>query len=419
MSTEYFEVNGLKVANVKNDSEIAFIGIAALAGSNYECPDNSGIAHYIEHCHFKATKTRHWKQINEEFARLGASQNAYTSNTEVLYYATCPKENVGKTINLLADMFFNSTFPEDEIEKERNVIVEEKKMYDDNPKDYFSEMLGEEFFTWSMGHRTIGTFETINSINRKQMIDYLHDKMSLENIVFICSGDIDTNDLKACLKKNIPASHPYLRHTELNTVVNNDALWNLDVINKPNKIKFMLEKEDISQSSAVMIINGLPNNDKYAHHAAVIRESLGGGFYSLLFEKIREKLGLCYSVGMYDQSMSYPDNKIMALYGHLSPNNVDLFIEECEKVLKNLIKNGLDKNLFQCAKTDYLSSILRQTETSSGKALFLTKRLLVLKEGCIEDVLMKIRDVKLKDCNNIIERLLDVPYNWAVMNPKK
>jgi len=419
MSTEIFEVNGVKIANIKSDSEISFFGIAVLAGSNYESPNIAGIAHVIEHMAFKGTSSRSWQQINSEFARFGISQNAYTSSSEVLYFASCPKENIGKTINLLIDMFFNSTFPNDEIEKERNVIIEEKKMYDDDPKASFNEVLGEQFFTWSMGHRTIGTFDTIKSINRRQMMDYLRDKISLENIVFICSGDIETEDLKKYLKKNIPSSHPYLKHTKLNEVADNDKLWNIDVIGKKSKIKFIMEKENITQSVVTMMINCLPNDDKYSQHASIIREACGGGMYSYLYENVREKLGLCYSVGMYEASMSYPDNKVMALYGFLSPNNVNLFIEECEKVLKKVIKNGLDEKIFECAKADYLSSILRQTETSTGKAMFLTKRLLYYKEGNLEDVIKKIRAVKLKDCNKIIDELLDVPYNWAVMNPKK
>lgn len=419
MSTEMFEINGVKIANIKSDSQIAFFGIACLAGSNYETPELSGAGHFSEHVFFKGSSTRNWKQINEEFAKLGVAQNAYTSSSEILYFASCPKENIAKVINLITDMFFNSTFPNDEIEKERNVILEEKKMYDDDPKASFQEVLGEQFFTWSMGHRTIGTEDTIKSINREQMMGYLKDKISLENMVFICSGDIDTDDLKKYLKKNIPSSHPYLRHTALNTVENNDNLWNLDVINKPSKIKFTMERENITQASAMMMINTLPNNHKYSHAASIVREAIGGAMYSLLFENIREKLGLCYSVGMYESYMSYPDNKIQALYGYMSPENVDLFIEECEKVLRKVIKNGLDKNLFECAKSDYLASTLRQVETSTGKAMYLTKKLLYYKEGCIEDPLMKIRGVKLKDCNKIIEQMLDVPYNWAVMLPKK
>lgn len=419
MSTEIFEINGVKIANIKSDSEIAFFGTVVLAGSNYETPEVSGISHYIEHMHFKGSKTRNWQQISEEFAKLGVSQNAYTSSDNILYYATCPKENIVKVINLMTDMFFNSTLPEDEIEKERNVIIEEKKMYDDDPKEAFNSALGEEFFVWALGHPTIGTFETIKSINRSQMIEYLRSKTSLENMVFICSGNIDTKDLKKCLKKNIPSSHPYLRSCGSNDVWLSDELWRQEVIDNPNKIKFVMEKENITQSSVQMLINGLPYTDKYHHHASIVREACGGGIYSFLFSKIRQEMGLCYAVGMHDIAMSYPNRKIMSLYGYLSPNNVDLFIEECEKVLKKMIKNGLDKNIFECAKTDYLSSALRATETSTGKAMFLANKLLIFKEGNIEDVIAKIRAVKINDCNKIVEQILDVPYNWAVMNPKK
>jgi predicted Zn-dependent peptidase len=152
---------------------------------------------------------------------------------------------------------------------------------------------------------------------------------------------------------------------------------------------------------------------------AVLYKAAGGGMYSMLFQKIREELGLCYSVGMYGNALSYPDRRIASLYGYTSPENVDLFIEESEKVLKDIMKNGIDQNIFECAKTDYLASVLRHTETSVGKAMYLVNKLLVNKKGNIEDTIQNIRNVKIEDCNMLAEKLLNQQYNWAVMNPKK
>ena len=152
---DIFNVNGLRVANIFSNSDIAFFGIAVLGGSNYETPEVAGISHFSEHIFFKGTKKRNWNKINQEFAKLGANNNAYTSNVEVLYHATCPKENIPAIIDLMTDMFFNSTFPKAEIEKERQVIKEEKKMYQDNPQYAFNSIMGEKFFQWEVGHDTI------------------------------------------------------------------------------------------------------------------------------------------------------------------------------------------------------------------------------------------------------------------------
>jgi predicted Zn-dependent peptidase len=417
MTTEIFKTNnGITVANIKNESSMALFGIVVLAGSNYETPEVAGIGHYVEHVGFKGSEKRNWKQINEEFAKMGSSPNAYTSNSEIFYHSACPKESIPQAIELMSDLFFNSTIPVEEMEKERNVIIEEKKMYEDDPKGAFTIMLGEKFFQWNIGHDVIGTFDSIKSITRQQILDYKKDKTSLDNFVFICSGNIDSKDLKKYIEDNTPKEHIYLRSVGTNDLAG--GMWT-DIINKEDKVKFLLEKENITQSMVYMMMPALSADDSMYYSEAVLYKACGGGMYSRLFSKIREELGLCYSVGMYGQSLSYPDRRIANLYGYTSPENVDLFIEESEKVLKEVMKNGLDQNIFECAKTDYLASVLRHTETSVGKAMYLVNKLLVNKKGNIEDIVKGIREVKIENCNKLAEKLLNQQYNWAVMNPKK
>jgi len=416
MSLEMLDINGIKVANIKNQSGIAFFGIAVLAGSNYETPEIAGISHFAEHLFFKGTKSRNWKQINEEFAKLGVMNNAYTSNTEVLYHATCPKENLEKVIALMMDMFFNSTVPKEEMEKERNVIMEEKKMYEDDPKTAFSNAIGKNMFHWKIGHDTIGTFETIRDISRENVLQYLKDKTTLENMVFICAGDVDSADLKRYIGNNLPSQHPYLRSSGSMNDVGCDHVWS-DAITKSDKVKFLMERDNITQSSVYMMINALPAGHPLYYVEAVLYEALGGGMYSRLFSRIREELGLCYAVGMFTMPLDYPSHRIGNLYGYVSPENVEKFMIESEKVLQDVIKNGLDKDIFECAKTDYLASLLRQTETSLGKAMYASKKLLIYKKASLEDTIEKIRSVTREECNELAGKILNVQYNWAVMNP--
>ena len=177
MGTDFFEVNGIKVANIHNDSDIALFGIGVEVGSKYEKPEIAGISHFAEHMFFKGTEKRDWRQINAEFAKLGVSNNAYTSNNEVFYHTTCPKSNIESVIDLMLDMFFNSTIPEEELEKERGVIAEEKKMYDDDHRSAFQDAIGNNLMVWDKGHATIGTFETIANIKREQFIKFLDLKV--------------------------------------------------------------------------------------------------------------------------------------------------------------------------------------------------------------------------------------------------
>ena len=415
---DMFKVRGINVANIHNQSGIAFFGIAVLAGSNYETPEVAGCSHYGEHMYFKQTTTRNWKQINEEFAKLGISNNAYTSNTEVMYHATCPKENLEKTIALMSDLFFNSTIPVDEMEKERMVIAEEKKMYDDDPSSAFNSAMSESLFSWNVGHDTIGTFDTIKSITRDQIIKYLNSKTNLDNFVFICAGNIDSKDLANYIEKNIPKKHNYLKKGKGLNSIDTSHIWNKNVLKNPNKIKFLMERANMTQSNVQMMFDSLPDGDKLRHAETILFKACGGGMFSKLFARIREELGLCYAVGMFSQVVSYPDIKIATLYGLTSPENVDKFMLESEKILKDVRINGLDDNIFECAKTDYLSSVYRQIETSEGKARFLTKKLLVYKTASIEDIINDIKAVTKDDCHKVAKKLFKQEFRWAVMNPK-
>jgi len=256
MSIDRFKVNGIEVVNINNDSEIAFLGVAMIAGSNYETEPIAGISHYIEHMFFKGTEKRNWSQIADDFAKLGVAPNAYTNNTEVLYHMTCPLENVEPTAEILLDMLFNSTFPEEEIEKERAVILEEKKMYDDNPKYAFAQETSEKFFAWDKGHNIIGTDETISSISRDDMVAYLDKRCNLGNFIFICCGNVDSEDLRTYIGRNTLLIHPYLVEGEMNKV--SGDFWNESFMaNNPQSLKLKIERENISQANAGMIIKGL------------------------------------------------------------------------------------------------------------------------------------------------------------------
>ena len=415
MGTDFFDVNGIKVANIHNDSDIALFGIAVQAGSNYETPEIAGISHFAEHMFFKGTERRDWRQINSEFAKLGVNNNAYTSNNEVFYHTTCPKDNIEAVIDLMMDMFFHSTIPEEELEKERGVIAEEKKMYDDDHRAAFYDAVGDNLIVWDKGHSIIGTFDTIASIKREQFIKFLEEKTNLGNLLFICSGDIDSDKLKGYLSERVPSEHPFIT-SGLRNHVSMD-LWS-DAVNKPDKMKLVFERENITQANISMLGRGLSVEDNCFVSSSILYKAIGGGMYSKLFTRIREELGLCYSTGMGSHAMSYPHCVMSDLYGYIDPKNVDVFMEEAEKILDDVIKNGIDEDLFQCAKIDYLAQIMRQTETSFGKAQFMLKRYLAGKGGSVDDRISIIKDVKRETCNELAEALL-TERNWAVMIPKE
>jgi predicted Zn-dependent peptidase len=363
---------------------------------------------------FKGTEKRNWKQINSEFAKLGVSNNAYTSNNEVFYHTTCPKTNIEGVIDLMLDMFFNSTIPEEELEKERGVIAEEKKMYDDDHRDAFQTAIGNNLIVWDKGHAVIGTFETIESIKREQFVKFLEEKTNLGNLIFVCSGNVPTEKLKEYISKRVPKEHPFITPGSRNEV--SLDLWS-DEVNKPDKIKLVFERDNITQTNISMLSRGLSIEDDCFNDSVVLYKAIGGGMYSKLFTRIREELGLCYATGMYSHGIAYPHVVISDLYGYIDPKNIDLFMEESEKILDDIIKNGLDEDIFECAKIDYLATVMRQTENSFGKAQYMVKRYLAGKQDSVDDRIKVASKVKRETCNLLAEQLL-TERNWAVMIPK-
>jgi len=415
MSIEYFKVNGVTVANIKNSSDISLFGFAMLAGAAYETKDIAGIAHFAEHLFFKGTKTRNVQQINKEFARLGVERNAYTGNNEVFYHTTCIKDNIPSVIELMMDMLFNATMPEEELEIERKVIIEEKKAAEDDPKLCFCNDTLNKICSWNIGHEILGSFKTINSIQKSDIVKYLDDKINLENLIFVHSGNIDSEDLKKYISSYMPSEHSFLKQGSKNILKGNE-FWS-DLVKSTDKIKYTVERENITQASLDMYIRGLSRKDVLFHDMMILCRALGGGMYSLLWNKIRDELGLCYNIGMIDYVLDFPDKVMLNLYGYSSPENVPLFIEASEEVLNGVKKNGIDKDLFECAKIDYTSLIYRKTETSSSKAMFMVKNCLVDKKGDVEGSLNLIDKVTLDRVNGLASKLLDAPYNWAVMVP--
>ena len=417
MEIDIFEINGVKVANIYNNSSIGFLGIFCLNGYIFENKDSYGVAHFVEHCMFSGTKTRTWKDINQGFAKIGAKSNAYTSSDEVCYHVTTANEHFKQSAEILMDVFFNSTYDPKEIEKERKVILEEKKMYDDDPSSAFSTECG-KFLHPSYGHNAIGTEENIRSINRSEIVTYLRNSLGQKNIMVVYCGNVPSDEIKTTLEKLIPVRHDFTKRDKLRNS-NDNILWNPEFENT-DKIKLIYERENIEQAQILGFMNGLSMLDLLKFEEMVIMCCLGGGEYSMLYERIREELGLCYSVGAGSDVLYYPDVAIGKIYGMIDAKNISKFIGETEKIFETMKTDGINPDIFECAKNSLVSSVLMSVETSRGKGSFLTKRVFYNKPITIEDYVNKIRAVTLDSCNAFAKTMLDASkIKWAVMVNKK
>jgi len=410
------KIDNINVYHIPHTSKLVTFGIATINGSNFENKENAGISHFAEHMFFKGTPTRTWKDINYEFARNGASNNAFTCNTEVFYYASCPIYNVNNIVNLMMDMFFNSLYPKDELEKERNVIIEEKKSYVDDPNSYFAESIGENLLCWQLGHPTIGEFETINKISQESLLKYLCDTINYNNLAFVCCGDINFDSLCSCIRDNLPKNgHPFLKFGNKNEV--GPVFWK-DGVKKENNIGLRLSKEGAQQAHVGKVFKGISLLDSRFAQISVVLRAVGGGSYSMLYERIREELGLCYSIYLTHFTLAFPNSIAYHIGGETSTENVDLFIEESEKIIKEVAKNGISSNLFECSKNSLLSALLSASETTMGTMSFMLEKMLFDNFVTMDEKIEAIKNVSLEDCNKISEEIFSSDGVWAVMTEK-
>jgi predicted Zn-dependent peptidase len=398
--TNVFNVNGVRVLHIKNSSPVSFVGIAVKNGSNYEKPHQEGLSHFCEHMFFKGTEKRNYEQINQEFALIGADPNAYTSNTFVMYHLTLPKKNVSKAFDLLSDMFFNSQFEQSEIEKEKTVINEEINMYDDNPICWFSDYVGKTVFNRSIGHPVIGNKNVVNSVTSKKIKAYLNSTINIRNIMVVIAGNHTEKELAKIISDNLPVNHEYLKGGSINAY--NGKMWK-------NGLDFsqpiFVENVNASQGAANIIYPYYPDGHKSHLVSKVLINVIGGGMYSYMFNEIREKLGLAYATGAYRYEMEYGKIDALSLYAYLDSKNIDLFFDSVDKMFNMISKEGIDKNIFKCAKMSLISNVAKNSETSEGLAR--NYKAFFEGESDMNDKLKQIEKIKIEDCNILLKETIE------------
>ena len=290
-------------------------------------------------------------------------------------------------------------------------------MYDDDHTSFFYENIGNKMFVEEKGHLTIGNVKTIKSIARDDIIGYLNKNYCYENMLFVFCGTTKTDKIIEYIKSILPDKHFSLKHGIKNICDN--KLWNNDFAKlNAKKIKLVVKRDKITQSQIGLPLFGLGANDDLYLAQTILFKCIGGGMYSILFSRIREELGLCYSVGCGVTSMAYPNCMLPMVHGNTSQKNIDLFIEECENEFGKIKRDGLVKKNFECAKTDLLSQTFRNTETSAGMAGTVVKALLFDKNKTVADIVKKIEKTTIEDCNEVAGQVLNQSYNWATMIPK-
>ncbi|WP_449540057.1 M16 family metallopeptidase [Ferdinandcohnia sp. Marseille-Q9671] len=403
MIKKYTCQNGVRIVleNIPTVRSVA-IGVWIGTGSRNETPENNGISHFLEHMFFKGTKTRTAREIAESFDSIGGQVNAFTSKEYTCYYAKVLDEHANYALDVLADMFFHSTFDEEELKKEKNVVLEEIKMYEDTPDDIVHDLLSKATYeNHPLGYPILGTEETLETFNGDMLRQYMNESYIPENVVISIAGNID--------------------ETFISKVENHFGSYSTNHINKSiekpsfhtNKIT---RKKETEQAHLCLGFNGLQIGDKNVYDLIVLNNILGGGMSSRLFQDVREQKGLAYSVFSYHSS--YKDTGMLTVYGGTGSKQLNLLFETIQETLVKLKQEGITEKELKNSKEQMKGSLMLSLESTNSRMSRNGKNELLLKRHkSLDEIIDEINEVTENSVNDMSKQIFTNDFSLALIGP--
>lgn len=399
--------NGLRLIVNSMDAMMSVsVGFLVGAGSCLEDANNNGISHFIEHTTFKGTDKMTSFQISSAFDDIGAQVNAFTSKETTCYYVKSTTGELEKSFELLSDMFLNSTYKSDELNKEKGVVVEEINMCLDTPEELCLDALSESYFgKQGLGRTILGSVKNVKRFKKDDIDKYRKRFYNADNIVVSFAGKISFEAACGLVEKYFM---PYV------SAAKSDEFLCGETENKYGRIK--LEK-DIEQVHLALAFGGVEYDSPETDAMSVINNVAGGGMSSRLFQKIREELGLCYTV--YTYPSCYLKTGTFAVYAGVNPKSAEKAYRAILDVLNDLKKNGVTEDEFARGKAQMISSFAFGQESTSSQMLLYGKYL--LNTGKVFDIDAKLSAVNalgIGEVNKLLSKLDFSLYSAAVVGKK-
>ena len=388
--------NGLKVITKNNpNSKICTIGYIIKSGSYHENDNERGMAHVVEHMMFKGTIHRDYKQINHDIESVGGYLNACTSFEYTKYYCSMPKEQWQVGLDVMSDLIFNHTIPEDELKKELEVIKEEIYMYNDDPGSYVCDQLYRKMFKKYPNRQSIaGTGESVGKFTRDGVLNFIERNYFPENMVLLAVGNVDHEKIVEFVNKYID---------NLNIQFNSYQVeYEPFVPYKMNGKIYKFKKRDVSQTHLQFGFFG----PGYKHEDTValdlLTTILGGNSSSVLYNKIREEKGLAYTVSVGIDML--PD--VSLILGYAGLNSKSDVIPDIEHVIFN-IKDQLTEEKLEAAKRYSIGTSEMALEKTSAIHDYLTSKIVNNDTKTLEDDIADIEKVTLDDLKRVADKYLN------------
>lgn len=394
--------NGLQIATDRIETvDTVSLGIWVDIGTRHEPAEINGVAHFLEHMAFKGTERRSALAIAEEIEAVGGHLNAYTSRESTAYYAKVLKEDVQLALDILADILQHSTFEPEELERERTVILQEIGQANDTPDDIIFDHFQEcAFPDQAMGRPVLGRPDIIRRLGRAEVTGYLRDHYGARGMVLAAAGNLDHDRLVKLADKllsDMPAERPAT--TEPARYAGGDRR----------------EERDLEQLHLVLGFPGLTLDDPDFYAGSVLTTAFGGGMSSRLFQEIREKRGLVYTIHCFGHS--YRDGGLFGIYaGTGEKEAADLVPALCEEARK--LEDGLSSVELARAKTQLKAGLLMSLESTSTRCEQLAQHLLI--HGTPfdpADIVRRIEAVDDAAIRRVVERWRAGPPTLTALGP--
>ncbi|HMC68543.1 MAG TPA: pitrilysin family protein [Mycobacteriales bacterium] len=401
---------GLRVISesVPGVRSVAF-GVWVGVGSRDETGSLAGASHYLEHLLFKGTRKRDALAIAAELEAVGGEINAFTAKEYTCYYARVLDVDTPLAVDVICDMVTSSVLASHEVENERGVILEEIAMHDDDPGDAVHDVFAD--IVWpdtSLGRPVLGTVDSITSISRTAIAGYYRRRYRPENLVIAAAGNLDHRTLVRLVRKAFEGidvdadASPARPRVGGRTPAFTPASA---VLTRPTE-----------QANLVLGLPGLRRLDERRFALGVLNSAFGGGMSSRLFQEVREKRGLAYSV--YSFTSHYADTGIFGVYAGCHPQRARDVLELCREQLAMVATSGLAAEELERGKGQMRGGLVLGLEDTGSRMSRLGKAELVYGELLpVDEVLARIDAVTVDDVQLLAHELLSQPLALAAIGP--
>ena len=355
-----------------------------------------GVSHFIEHMMFKGTKNRTSKQLVAEIENLGGAINAFTGRECTCYYVRLLDEHLNIGIDIISDMILNSKFDEKDIEREKSVITEELKMYEDSPEDLTYDILLEKVYdNKGIGKNILGNKESIKSMNREAILDYFEKFYVPENAVLSICGNFDFEETVKLIEDKFENWYGQKPDYNLQDEVFKPCIIKKDRDYEQTNLAICFECDKIGSSS----------NDVYT--IDIINNVLGGSSTSRLFQRIREDEGLVYSI--YSEQEFYRDKGELGIYASMSTENLEDVYRLIKEEIISLNENGITEEELNNSKEQLKGEFMLGMESTESRMNAIGKYMLITgRVETLEDVTEGLNSITMDDINRVISDVLDI-----------